>query len=72
MQRQDYPVKNRHLQDPEPPSEYLKMTPAERINIVWQLTLDAWAFKKGERIEPRLQRHIVRIVRRGNIGKEEE
>jgi hypothetical protein len=66
MLRKDYPVKIRHLHDPEPPSEYLQMTPVERINLVWPLTLDAWAFKEGKRIEPRLQRHIVRVVRRGS------
>ena len=39
-------------------------TPAERWAMMWQLALDAWAFK-GERIaESRLQRNIVRVYRR--------
>jgi hypothetical protein len=39
-------------------------TPAQRLSMMWQLALDAWAFK-GERIaEPRLPRHIVRVLRR--------
>jgi hypothetical protein len=37
-------------------------TAAERLQMMWPLTLDAWAFH-GEPIEPRLQRHTVRIVR---------
>lgn len=43
-----------------------RMSPAERIRMVWQLTLDAWAFKEGdEPDESRLQRHAVRLRRRG-------
>jgi hypothetical protein len=38
-------------------------TPAERFGMMWQLTLDAWAFKGEPLAEPRLQRHIVRILR---------
>jgi hypothetical protein len=39
-------------------------TPEELVGMVWQLTVDAWAFK-GEPIdESRLQRHIVRVSRR--------
>ena len=39
-------------------------TPAERLGMMWQLTLDAWAFKGEPVAEPRLQRHIVRVFRR--------
>jgi len=39
-------------------------TAAERISMMWQLAVDAWAFK-GETIdESRLQRHIIHILRR--------
>lgn len=38
-------------------------TAAERIRRVWQLTLDAWAFKEPTVAESRFQRHVVRIVR---------
>lgn len=44
----------------------LKQTnPAERWAMMWQLALDAWAFK-GEKqfVESRLPRHIVRVLRR--------
>jgi hypothetical protein len=40
-------------------------SPAERIDMVWQLTLDAWAFKEPDVAESRFQRHAVRVVRRG-------
>lgn len=39
-------------------------TAEERLSMMWQLALDAWAMK-GEKVEPRLPRHVVRIVRGG-------
>jgi hypothetical protein len=39
--------------------------PAERMKMVWQLTLQAWAYQ-GLRDEPRLQRDVVRVIRRGS------
>lgn len=38
-------------------------TPAERLGMMWQLALDAWAFKGEPLAEPELPRHVVRIVR---------
>ena len=38
-------------------------TPGERMGQVWQLTLDAWAFKDPDLAESRFQRHAVRVVR---------
>lgn len=40
-------------------------TPAERLAMMWPLTVDAWAFM-GEPIdESRLPRNVVRVVRGG-------
>ena len=39
-------------------------TPSERLGMMWQLALDAWAFKLEAVAEPRLPRHVVRVVRR--------
>ena len=39
-------------------------TPAERWAMMWQLALDAWAFKGEPVAEPGLHRHIVRVFRR--------
>jgi hypothetical protein len=38
-------------------------TAAERMRMVWQLTLDAWAFKEPTVAESRFQRYAVRVVR---------
>lgn len=39
-------------------------TPTERFGMMWQLTLDAWAFKGEPIAEPKLQRHIIHVLRR--------
>jgi hypothetical protein len=38
-------------------------TAAERLDMMWQLTIDAWVFKGESVAESRLPRHVVRIVR---------
>lgn len=38
-------------------------TPAERIGMMWQLALDAWAMMGQPIVEPRLPRHVVRTIR---------
>ncbi len=44
----------------------LEAAPAERLNMVWPLTLAAWSFKDRCVAQSRLQRHAVRVVRRGD------
>jgi hypothetical protein len=39
-------------------------TAAERWAMMWQLALDAWAFKGEPLAESRLQRHIIRVYQR--------
>lgn len=39
-------------------------SPEQLIAMMWQLALDAWAFKENLNVEPRLQRHIVVLKRR--------
>ena len=43
-------------------------TAEERIGMMWQLALDAWAFKGEPVAESRLPRHVVRVVR----GKDDD
>lgn len=40
-------------------------TPAYRIGLVWPLTLEAVSLGKRYDAQQRLQRHVVRLVRRG-------
>ena len=39
-------------------------TAEERLGMMWQLTLDAWAFMGESDAESRLPRHVTRVVRR--------
>ncbi len=56
----------RRLKDQGDEPDLRALGPGERLAMVWQLTVDAWAFR-GEPIdESRLQRHVVRVVRRGS------
>ena len=44
---------------------YLEQTtPAERLLMMWPLTVQAWAFKGEDVSESRLQRHVVRVIKR--------
>lgn len=45
------------------PSEVRTMTAEERVQMMWQLALDAWSFKGEPVVEPRLPRHVVRVQR---------
>ncbi len=41
------------------------LTVEQRLEMMWQLALDAWAFMGETRnAESRLQRHVVRVYRR--------
>jgi hypothetical protein len=39
-------------------------SPAQRLAMMWQLALDAWAFKGEPLAESRLSRHLVSVQRR--------
>lgn len=53
-------VRKRSLHDPEV-DDLKGKTPAELIGMVWQLTLDAWAFKEKLDAESRLQRLELKL-----------
>ena len=38
-------------------------TPEERIGMMWQLALDAWEMMGEPVVDPRLPRHVVRVIR---------
>lgn len=51
-----------HEQDEETGLE--NTTQAERLLMVWSLTLGAWVFRGEDLAESRLQRHTVRLFRK--------
>jgi hypothetical protein len=50
------------LQDQGQEQDLVGTTPEERVAMMWQLALDAWAFM-GEPVEPEFSRHITRVIR---------
>jgi hypothetical protein len=52
------------LQEQDKQDDLRSTTPAQRLDMMWQLTLDAWAFKGEPVAELRLPRHIIRVLRR--------
>lgn len=57
-------VRVRKLREQGTETDLENMTPAERLSMVWPLTLDAWSFKGEALAEPQLPRHAVRVLRR--------
>ncbi|MEX2216852.1 MAG: hypothetical protein WD768_22255 [Phycisphaeraceae bacterium] len=47
------------------PPDVSHLTPGERMELAWSLTVTAWAFMGEDVNERRLPRHVVRIQRRG-------
>ena len=43
------------------------MTPEQRVAMVRQLTMQAWAFKEGRLDGPRIRRDVVRTLRGGRF-----
>ena len=54
-----------HLKEQGQEADLEGSSAADRISMMWQLALDAWAFLGEPVAEPRLPRHIVRVHRRG-------
>ncbi len=58
------PAEIQKLSEQGKESDLKGSTPVQRLEMMWQLALDAWALK-GERVaDPRLPRHIIRVLRR--------
>lgn len=63
MTEPDRTVRITKLSEQGTASDLKDMTPGERIDVMWQLALDAWAIMGEPVVEPRLPRHVVRLVR---------
>ena len=63
--RSNWTVKKYKLgEEPEYDDATMRLTPGERIEMVWELTKNAWAFKEPGFRESRLRRDVVRVIRR--------
>ncbi len=43
---------------------FVDATPRERVGMVWELTKEAWYIKDKEDAEQRLQRDVVKLIRK--------
>jgi hypothetical protein len=64
MAMRDRLVRVTTLHDQETERDLDQTTAAHRLSMMWQLALDAWAFKGESLAESRLPRHVVCVVRR--------
>jgi hypothetical protein len=63
MDKQVRKIRIQRLEEQGDENDLNNTTPIERLEMMWQLALNAWAFK-GEKIaEQRLLRHVVRLYR---------
>jgi hypothetical protein len=62
--RSQYPVRKTSLRDTTPDTA-ARLSPSERVALVWTLTLQAWQFKEPTFRESRLRRDVVRTLRGG-------
>jgi hypothetical protein len=58
-----YRMRRLESHDAEPADEP-RFSPEECIGMMEELAMNAWAFMGVEHVEPRLQRHVVRLIRR--------
>ena len=63
-------VSDRYAQDRFDIKDLSKTTAAERLQMMWQLTLDAWAFKGEPVNDQKLPRHVVKVRRPINRGSD--
>jgi len=61
------PGRKSSLQDSDRGDDLKGKSPHDLIGMMWQLALNAWAFKDNVNPEPRLQRHIVVVKKRNSI-----
>lgn len=57
-------VRKGSLHDSDPGGDLKGKSPQQLIGMMWQLALNAWAFKENLNAEPRLQRHVVVVKKR--------
>jgi hypothetical protein len=53
-------VRVRKLTDED--DDYVDASPAERLNMVWELTAELWSLRGRDCAQQRLQRHVASLV----------
>lgn len=63
MRERKMEVRISRLSEQRVDTDSKRATASERLAMMWQLALDAWAFRGDRDAESRLPRHVVRVVR---------
>jgi hypothetical protein len=63
MSRKNVRIRISSLAEQGSERDFLDMTPAQRLGVMWQLAVDAWALMGEPVVESRLPRHVVRVIR---------
>ena len=62
--RSNWTVKKYKLgEEPEYDEAIMRLTHGERIDMVWEITKNAWAFKEPGWRESAFRRDVVRVIR---------
>jgi hypothetical protein len=61
--RLHYPVRKGTLRDEPEDDTLARLSPSERVAMVWQISVQAWQFKEPGIHESRLRRDVVRTQR---------
>lgn len=59
-------VRKVSLHNPDDGGDLKDKSPEQLLGMMWQLALNAWSFKENLNAEPRLQRHIIVLKKRGS------
>lgn len=62
--RSNWPTRLLRMEDEDEFDDTASFTPEQRMEMVWELTKSAWAFKEPEFRESRLRRDVARVIRR--------
>lgn len=63
--RSDWPVRMGKVGAVEPPLDLSHLTPSERVELVWELTKDAWSLTGEPLDESTFRRDVESVTRRG-------
>jgi hypothetical protein len=69
--RSNWPTRLIPLSEEGKDEDVLAMTPGERMEMMRQLAVDAWAMRGVDVRNARMERHIVRVIRRGKGSAED-
>lgn len=65
IDRSSWPTRLGRLSEQGDETDALALSPAERIEMMWPLAVNAWAFMGEDVRGSQFQRHVVRVIRRG-------